>query len=113
MHLFDPMRYLSLLFLLLLIGCTPQQGAEIEEYIRNEKPRPAIAQIMREGKVATTMTKKQIRLVMGAKSGYSAEPDATRSRGAGAEVWVYRTKNGKTYQILFGRDGRVENFTLE
>lgn len=107
------MRYLSLLLLILLIGCPQQQGAEIEDYIRSEKPRPAIAKLMRKGKVATTMTKKQIRLVMGAKRGYSAEPDATRSRGARAEVWVYRSKNGKTYQILFGRNGRVENFTIE
>lgn len=110
------MRYLLLLLLTLFAGCVSQRATEreqLEEYIRTEEPRSAIARIMRMEKIATTMTKKQVQLVMGAKDGYSAEPDATRSRAGRIEVWIYRTKRGKTYQILFDREGRVENFTME
>lgn len=114
------MRQILLLLPALLIGCASAGSVEgqvseeqIEEYIRTEQPRPALAKIMRRKKLATTMTKTQVRLVMGAKRGYTAEPDETRSRSDDLKVWVYRSSSGPTYQILFGPDGRVEDLSRE
>jgi hypothetical protein len=82
---------------------------DVRYYVKTEDPPQRIAAAMLDKEVVTGMTPPQVRLVMGARSGYASTPTIKETtEGRDQERWVFDGSSSRhpSYEVVF-EDGTV------